>query len=422
MRSRLLPILFLTLAFFLLPASAARAVITASTPLKQQVDGGHFIFIAKVQEVLPDKPAMVLTRAENLKGEAPFERMPINLTGDDEAAKGKHTQVILDRVEKDLPILIFANKRGKKYYAFCYTNGTWFQMEGRVEEQEGKELVRWSFLHGEPYLRRTFKGSTAELKKIIVDSVKDKKEPPAPNDKEQPGFGEPIKKSSGIGFPIAVIQLPFLGLIAALAALFPTVFGGLALTMKRWMALLSVASFTSLVYFLHTQFPKWIRWSGIDSMATLWFACALLTTLGALWSARRYRKAIAQGKGDNWQPRKFDRVGLSVLAFLGVGALVYAWATKEPLGVSPWPEVLICLTAVAVGTILVFGHYFRSRGQEPRPALAVSAETVMLWSALFAARMSARWKRAGPTSGKVECGQAMPKPWSAENRLGSRLC
>jgi outer membrane protein assembly factor BamB len=426
MSMRPFPLFLLACASTLSLTPPAPAVITANTPLKQVIDGGQLIFVAKVAEVLPDKPALVLARAETLKGEPPFERLPINLTGDDEAAKGKHTQVILDRVEKDLPIVVIANRRGKKYTAFGFTNGTWFQMEGRVESQEGKEVVRWSFLHAEPYLRRTFKGTTAELQKIITDSVKNKKDPPEPDEKEKPGFGEPVKKTSGLGsrvlglvkndsrssntydhageraantsshpipetrdpipnLPLAVIQLPFIGLIAGLAALFPTVFGGLALLMRRWMALLSVASFASIIYFLHTSFPKWIRWTGIDSMATLWLACAALGGLGALWSARRYRKAIAAGKTDDWQPRKLDRIGLAVLTLMGIGALIYALVAKEPLRYSPWPEILICLTGAAAGTYFVFRHYFRARRLEPRPTLSVSAETVMLWAAVFAA-------------------------------------
>ena len=138
------------------------------------------------------------------------------------------------------------SKRGGKYVAFAFTNGTWFQMEGRIEKQEGKETVRWSFLHCEPYLRRTFKGTTEELKQIVIDGVAKKKAPPAPNEKEPPGFGPPIKKNSGVNYPFAVIQLPFIGLIAALAAIFPTVFGGLALFMKRWVAALSTGGFVSI--------------------------------------------------------------------------------------------------------------------------------------------------------------------------------
>ena len=365
-RSSLLLVCAFTISF----AMPVRAVITANTPLKQVVDGAPLIFVAKVQEILPDKPAMVLKQDENLKGEANFGRMPINLTGDAEATKGKHTQVVLDRVEKDLPIVVIvAAKKGKNYSAFGYTNGTWFQMEGRAEQQDGKDVVRWSLRHCEPYLRRTFKGTTADLKTIIIDAVKNKKEPPLPNEKEEPGFGDPIKKaqlernnSRGVGTLIGVIQLPFIGLIAALAALFPTVFGGLALMMKRWLVLMSVASVVSIVYFLHLEFPRGIRWTGITSAGTLWIACAILTSIGALWSARRYRLAVSRGKAEEMQPRKLDRIGMSVLIALGLGGICFgAFIEKESLLVSPWSAIAICLASVLAGAVYVFLAYFRSR-------------------------------------------------------------
>jgi hypothetical protein len=233
MRSRSLLVWMIACMICCLTAGPARAVIMVLIPLKDLVEKEDFIFTAKVQEVLPDKPGMVLVPDENLKGKPPFERMPVNLTGDSEAKKGKHTDALLDRIEKDTPIVIFASKTEGKFSAFGFTNGTWFQMEGRIEKKDAAEVVRWSFLHGEPYLRRTFMGSTGEMKQTVVDALAKKKDPPAPNAKEKPGFGPSIKKKTSVGYPLAVIQLPFLGLIAALAALFPAVFGGLALFMKR---------------------------------------------------------------------------------------------------------------------------------------------------------------------------------------------
>jgi hypothetical protein len=41
---------------------------------------------------------------------------------------------------------------------------------------------------GEPYLRTTFKGTTAELQKVLVDHLAGKGKLPEPI-KEEPGFG-----------------------------------------------------------------------------------------------------------------------------------------------------------------------------------------------------------------------------------------
>src|SRR5205814_2030726 len=83
-------------------------------------------------------------------------------------------------------------ERGKASTVFGFTNGSWFQMLGRQVDAERRE---WSLVSGEPYLRRTFKGTTAELKTIIVDALANKKKPPEPDEKEKPGFGpEPEQK------------------------------------------------------------------------------------------------------------------------------------------------------------------------------------------------------------------------------------
>ena len=79
---------FVSLSIFaiaLICPSMASAFIMKLTPLSELVNGDQFIFVAKVQEVLPDKPGLILVVSENLKGKAPFDRMPVNLTGDSSA-------------------------------------------------------------------------------------------------------------------------------------------------------------------------------------------------------------------------------------------------------------------------------------------------------------------------------------------------
>jgi outer membrane protein assembly factor BamB len=379
-------------ALFLAQASPARAVITALTPLSAIVDKEEFIFIAKVKEILPDKPGLVLVFDENLKGKASFDRLPINLTGDTEAKKGKHTEVLLDRVDKDLPIIVVTTKRGGRYIAFGFTNGTWFQMAGRIENENGKEVVRWNFLHCEPYLRRTFKGTTAELKQIILDGVAKKKAPPAPNDKEEPGFGPPIKKASRIiprrdgcllaAIPpleptLAVIQLPFLGLIAALAALFPTLFGGLALFMKRWVALLSTSGLVSVFVAVPMLAPGWCGRQWIYSPAGLWLTSAALLAFGALWSLGRYRRALAGGSAEAMQPKKFDRLVVTLLFLAGAAAIGIGWRCEQPV----WSEMywrfgLAATLALGAGAWCLLAAYRRG---ESGP-LRLAPESVMLWT------------------------------------------
>src|SRR5262245_36480449 len=70
-------------------AQAADAKITAKVTLEQIVKDQPLIFTAKVTEFLPDKPGIVFTPADKLRGEFPFDRVPVNLTGDKEAIDEK---------------------------------------------------------------------------------------------------------------------------------------------------------------------------------------------------------------------------------------------------------------------------------------------------------------------------------------------
>lgn len=387
MRSRL-HLCFAVVAVALAWTSPVQAVITALIPMSDIVEKEQFIFVARVQEILPDKPAMVLVPAGNLKGEAPFERMPINLTGDAESKKGKHTDVLLDRIEKDTPIVIITSKRGGRYIAFGFTNGTWFSMDGRIEKMDGKETVRWSFQHCEPYLRRTFKGSTEEMKQVVADAVAKKKAPPAPDEKAPPGFGEPIKKKSAIPnrdsderttayFPaIAVVQLPFIGLIAGLAALFPTVFGGLALFMKRWVAALSTGGIVSIFVSLPLIAPGWCGRQWSYSASGLWLTCAIMFALGALWSIRRYRKSFEKGTSEAMQPRKFDRIFVLLMWSAGMIALTIGASFQLPLWSNEyWRWTIAATVGFVFASSVVIGDYVRN---SIRP-LGVAPETVLLW-------------------------------------------
>src|SRR5206468_11723030 len=105
-----------------------------------------------------------------------------------QAKKHAHPAQLLTRLRSGLPVLVFASTRGPRTGAFFYTDGTWFQVQGT---RDG-DSVRWALLRGEPYLRRTFKGTTAELKQVVTDALAGKKAPPEPNEKEPPGFGPEV--------------------------------------------------------------------------------------------------------------------------------------------------------------------------------------------------------------------------------------
>lgn len=182
----------LTLLLAAVFARPAWAVIQVLIPLQSLIGDSDGIVVAKVEKVDPTRPAAVLVVTQSLKGKLPLQRLPINLTGDEE----KHTPQLLKRLATDLPVVLCVKKQdAKTQMVLAFTNGTWFQVLGK---QDGAD-VRWSFTHCEPYLRRTFKGTTAELEKIVADSVAGKKKAPPPNPKEPPGFGPEVAAADGSG-------------------------------------------------------------------------------------------------------------------------------------------------------------------------------------------------------------------------------
>jgi outer membrane protein assembly factor BamB len=380
--------------------------ITVLIPLKQAISSTKHIFMVKVERVEPDKPGMVLAVTEDLKEKTPFAKLVVNLTGDAEGKKYNHTEELLKRVAVDVPVVIFANKRGPRYEALGFTNGTWFQLIS-TEDKPGEPL-RWSFTHCEPYLRKTFKGTTEQLRQIIIDAVAGRREPPAADPQEPPGLGpvlppaatdrpkqqsrhqptpqpapQPTANPAGLpappahcasvagvggvagatgvadvggvvaGPPLAIIQLPALGILAGLAALFPAVFGGLALAMRRWFAALTLASLLSVLYFTYGFFLGRLQGTIWGNPAALWFSFAGLTFLTAWWSARRYRRAIAAGKGEAMQPTRIERRGLLLLSLFGLVLIEWLLLTGRPLTASPWLELTLLWASLLAATCAV---------------------------------------------------------------------
>src|SRR5271166_4745589 len=118
----------------------ARALITAAWPMTEVLSAHDFILVAKVEKLDPQKLTAVLVAQEDLKGKFPLRRLPVNLTGDKEAEKLKHTPQIVKRLAVDLPLVLFVREKDEKYIAFAYTNGTWFQMIAQVPEGDAKTV------------------------------------------------------------------------------------------------------------------------------------------------------------------------------------------------------------------------------------------------------------------------------------------
>jgi hypothetical protein len=175
---------------FLAPGSTA-AFIQRTIPLKDVIAAESWIFTARVASIDSAANTVTLKVEQELKGKVPRKQFAFLLFGDDKARQAEHKAQLLERIEPAQELVVFGSQRGTKTTLFAYTNGTWFQVVG--EPHQGQSVL-FSFTHFEPYLRRTFKGATEELRQIVADGLAGKIKPPPPNPKEPPGLGPPLKK------------------------------------------------------------------------------------------------------------------------------------------------------------------------------------------------------------------------------------
>jgi outer membrane protein assembly factor BamB len=389
----------------LLAVAPARAVIEKLTPLDEFIHkGSDFIFTATVTRFDPDKPGVVLEPGETLKGKVPFGRLPVNLTGDDYARQKKHTPQLLKRLAPKQTLVVFAYKMEGQYVALAYTNGTWFQM---TAPSEGENPV-WGFTHCEPYLRRTFKGTTAEMQQTVADSVTGKKKGPEPDPKEKPGLGPEVEvqkpaNSTGIGAaggPVfAVIpSVAIGGVLSLLAMLFPAIFGGLTGQLKRWMAVISVASLNTTLCWLHDWFAPRLAGSWWGTQSALWLTMTLITAAGVLWAWRRQVCEVfgrdrptnpSADEASDTLPSRYELILLLILSGIGVALFAFCLVWNSFHGTAderyrllelPWSFVLALWAGIWIATLYATLVRRRSGRGAGRPAL--SSEGVILGAML----------------------------------------
>ena len=384
----------------LLVALPAFAVILKLTPLKEVLEGEQFIFTATIDSIAPEKPGVVLKFEEKLKGDAPFERLAVNLTGDDEAKKDDHTKKLLERLDKDRKVIVFASKKGKKFNAMAFVEGTWFSLQGTLDD-DGK-TVRWQFLHCEPYLKRTYAGTTADLKKIIQDGLAKKAEPPGVNEKEKPGLGPPVEKSekkspanspSSLSTHLSLFgvmpSLILVGPLAIIAALFPGVAARMAVGMKRWRAFLVVASTNStlgLIYWL-LAFMQWLPDTWLAGYKPFTALLLVSNGIGLIWAGLRYRRMASEVPAFTAIPARNELAILSGLTLLvgliAASARLFGDSWKETIDL-PMREFTLIGFSLLVATLYTAYRIATAKsdrtfeGTEPATRLSLSGESVGL--------------------------------------------
>ncbi|HYT92341.1 MAG TPA: PQQ-binding-like beta-propeller repeat protein, partial [Gemmataceae bacterium] len=399
MRRRLIHVGGLVLAVGLFVVGpAAQALITRPIPLKGVLAENPFICIAQVEKVDPARPATVFTVEEDLKGKFPHRRLPVNLTGDKEAAKYKHTPQLLKRLAPKLPLILFGleDTDNNRFIVFGYTNGTWFQMLG--DKGDGKSPIVWAFTHCEPYLRGTFKGTTAELRRVIADGLSGKKAPPEPNLKELPGLGPEVPAAKSgclpasprvatrglLAGPLFAI-IPTVGVggpLAILAVLFPTLFGGVLLLFKRWLAFFTVVSVTSLIYCVHAW---WLAGAWLGSWwstpAGLWFVLTVVTFAGTVWAWRRHIRTVTGEDVAPEAPQRTEHMVLGVLSVACLGVIIFC-VFDPPSLFEPWWGLLLAFSfGIWVATLYKLFHALLAANQPGlAPALATAPREVMAFA------------------------------------------
>jgi outer membrane protein assembly factor BamB len=375
----------------LLAAIPARALITRTTPLRDILNESQLILTVRIESIDADKPALVLTVDEALKGKAGFTRLSVLLKGDAEAARNAETPKLLRRVAAKLPLVLFIHQKAREYTAFAYTNGTWFRIAG--VEADGQ--VTWDFRHCEPFLRQTFKGPTADLKQVVADVLAGRKKPPEPDPKEKPGLGPEVEQDKQTrrgalspGPPFAVIPgVVVSGTLAFLAMLFPAVFGGLSLVMRRWAAALVVLSLHSTLGLAQIWFAPRLVGSWWGTPAALWLATSVITLLGLLWSWRRHvarltTPAVATMRPE--QPQRSEAVTLGVLSAVGLAAAI-VWGPRSLARLDLWDRTLLvwCAGLWAATLYVYYRRWVATQRRDPSPGLP--GEGIMLGGMMLAA-------------------------------------
>ncbi len=412
----------------------AHAVIKVDTPLKSIEGSAVYILVGKVEKFFPDKPAMLVDVVEDIKGKAPFRQLPINCkVADEKTAKENLIEPLMKRLGPDLDIIFFIEPRGKSYITFAYTNGTWFQLQGSKLDQD---RAVFQLRSAEPYFHKSFHGPTADLRKLLKDHAAGNAKLPPIDDKVKPGLGPEYKEKgeskkakvdpprnsffllpfsfclgkASLGESFAVI--PTLGIgapLAILALLFPTVFGGVFVLFRQWLAFITLISINSTLmiaqWALLELAPGLLRGSWWGTGEALWFAMMLCTFLCACWSWRRQLNALSEGAVE--APRKTELMILSFMSASGLGALlVVAWISKQiSWADAGWTVTVVMTLGIVAGTLYRAFHVLKGDTLFGAPPLAT--EGVILCAMLLGhvAFVPAIWGANVSTEGNVETNQ-----------------
>ncbi len=359
----------------------AQAFIETKLPLEQLIGGdSDHIFVAKVAKIDAANSRALFKVETDLKGKAPFRELPIHLTGNER----KHTPELLKRIAVDLAIVVFVIEKDGQQLGLAFTNGTWFQIIGT-----GKEKIVWTFTHCEIYLRRTFKGTTAELRQTVEEVLAGKRKAPPYDAKEKPGFGPELEMKPekgdgraggasppviattyrGVGTPHSPISLGIVALpvLAPLAALFQLLFPGLLREQWRQYKIGVYILLTATTFvFLHFATGKWFApqssWVA-DQVVWEWTLNGTLiavAVVGAVLATIDYVQRTDTPLPSVLRPHTVEYVALGLLAAGGgVWAIIHKFANEQSL-FDDWVTWVTVAAFVAIGHVVYRSCWYAS--------------------------------------------------------------
>jgi outer membrane protein assembly factor BamB len=392
---RVLPLAVAAVASF---ASVALAVIQTPTPLKQLVDDAQYVFIAKTESVDTDKATMIANIDADLKDKAAARRLPVVLKGITNPKTVGYIPNVTKRFAADSKSVWFLLPlRGKVITARVYSEGTWMTLTGTVD---GERTV-WRLSGGEPFLRGTFKGTSAELEQKLRDHFEKKTPLPDVDEKEKAGYGpELAPKSSRLidridrieASPAVIPMIAVGGPLAILALLFPTVFGGVLILFRQWTAFITLLSVNGTLLLVHWIFTRawpghlWLHGTWLEPARNVWIVMTVVALLCTIWAWRRQLANLASGADALDTPGRTELLVLTILTSVcGLVVLcyprfLYAWMGDDspPDFGTPWWDMTLSLTAG-----LVVGLVYKLYRSSVEVMIPMATEGVMLGTALL---------------------------------------
>ncbi len=161
----------------LILAAPALALIERDYSLKEVMEASKVILEGKIVSVTPAEKKFTIEIKRALKGESPWKKINVNLTGGQEW----YPDVMIKHIKQDAPVVLFYDMSGTNVQCEAHTDGLWFQI---FANQAGDlDNIWWRFTHIELNLRKTYDGPTPELMGIVEKVLAGKAEPPPLNAK-----------------------------------------------------------------------------------------------------------------------------------------------------------------------------------------------------------------------------------------------